>query len=724
MAYDEADVASADEAPPAERKHSDEDLHKLFSQWDRDVMDAQSHWAVEARLCYDMVSGEQWEETAKKQLKDECVAAITWNRIQPLVDAVSGAQIQNRHETKYYPREIGDVGVNETLTAAAEWVGDEGDFEDEETDAFYDALVCGLGWTELRIDYEEEPDGQILKDRVDALEMRWDPSSRKRNLADARYYRRKRPFSKDQFKDRFPEWAGKIDTGTDSDQPATSTDNPGDDYNDDTVPDERKSKNEIFVKEYQWFEIETFFTVYDSRTGEKTEFEEEAFENLIAELKARNMLGRMDWTKQKRRCYYRAFCADDEILDYEEMPKRRDGSPVGFTYHAITGKRDRNKGTWYGLVRSMVDPQRWANKWLTQILVIINKNAKGGAFVEIGALAEPNKAIEDWSQPNPLIFVNSGALAGGAIRERTAPPYPQGLDRLIQMAIASIRDVTGINQELLGMVDRDQPGILEQQRKEAGYAMLSMYFDALRRYRKMSGRTLLDFIQLFLSPETKIRIVGQEGGVKYVALGDQRETARFDVIVDEAPSGPNQKDKVWAMIVQMLPLLTRQPLPPEVWAEALRYSPIPSALAEKFGAALVKPPDPQQQQAMAEQQIMQKAMAQAQLRKLNAEAAGKEADAQATMGELPLRQMELQIDAQKLQVDAQKTQADFITSQANAQSAMMDAGQRRADAELTAAKTELTKAQTAHQVIESAISKLFALRDTLVAAETEVRITT
>ena len=52
-----------------------------------------------------------------------------------------------------------------------------------------------------------------------------------------------------------------------------------------------------------------------------------------------------------------------------------------------------------------------------------------------------------------------------------------------------------------------------------------------------------------------MRVVGPDGA-QSVRLAKEKTTGEYDVIVDEAPSSPNQKDKTWAMLVQMAPLLT------------------------------------------------------------------------------------------------------------------------------------------------------------------------
>ncbi len=642
MAYD--DGVSDEDTPNDSR--SDE-LKKTFARWDTDLLQTWAQWREEARMSYAMVAGDQWDQEAKADLEEQLIAPVSWNRIQPLVDAVSGAQIQNRHEIKFFPREMGDVGANELLTSAAEWAADEGDFEDEESDAFFDALVCGVGWTEMRMDYEEAVEGEIRKDRIDPLEMSADPSAKKRNMADMRYLRRTRPFTKEQFEERFPDWKDEVSANNDPyDMASTGHTHAKDDYDtDDEHTDERRKSGDIFVKEYQWYELESFYRVIDPATQQETELSEGDYQRLDQKFMQHGM--DLGGVRAKRRIYYRAFCAGDKIIEHEELPDS------GFTYHCITGKRDRNSGIWYGLVRAMVDPQRWANKWMTQILVIINKNSKGGVIVEDDAVPDMREFEEDYAKPDAVSVVASGALAAGKIKDKPQVRYPEGLDRMIQMAISSIRDVTGINQELLGQADRTQPGIVETQRREAGYTMLAMFFDSLRRYRKVSGRMLLKYIQNYISDGRLIRIAGQEGGVQYIPLIRDETMKDYDVIIDESPSGPNQKEKVWGMLVQMMPILQRAPLPPQVWAELVKYSPLPESISQKIIKVITAPPPPEVQQAKQAQQQLMQANAMAEVKKTQTEAQENTAQAQ----EIAARARKLMLEGDQQAIETLLTKA-------------------------------------------------------------------
>ena len=614
MSDDDEDDIDAPETPEAD----DEALMRKLSSWENQARQHWSQWRQEARRCYDFVAGNQWTADDKAKLLEEYRQPIVFNRTGPMVDAVIGAEILNRQEVRYVPREVGDVQVNEVISAASEWARDLCDAEDEESDAFSDVITCGMGWTETRMDYEIDAEGTIRIDRVDPFEMWGDPSARKRNLADARYCYRGRYRDKRELPS---EWREKISQSSSDDAETNigrGQTGPGDDYEDGDkeTTGEDKNKGRVFIKHFQWWELEDAYKMADEATGQTAVLEPDEFRNTVMQFIAAGMQPPQAM-KLKVRRYYQAFVCGDALLE----PKSRITCDR-FTFNCITGKRDRNSGTWYGIVRAMMDPQMWANKWLSQILHILNTSAKGGVLFEKDAFENPRKAMEDWAKPDSMIELKTGALGRGALQERAAKNYPQGLDRLMEFAVNSMPQVTGINLELLGLVQKEQAGVLEAQRKQAGYAILAVFFDSLRRYRKMQGRVMLHYIQEYISDGRLVRIQGQNGNEQYVPLVRNRDTAKYDVIVDEAPMSANQKEAVWGMLTQMLPILQKQPVPMEVWQEFLRYSPLPSSVSGKISQHLAQAaqPDPEQQQ-------MQMAGAQLALRKEAATAAKDETQA-------------------------------------------------------------------------------------------------
>src|SRR6185437_10982446 len=122
--------------------------------WYKIARDHWQEWRQEAAECFDLVAGHQWSEDDLEILRDQMRPAVTFNRIQPFVDVVGGLEVNNRQETQYFPRQLGAAGVNELFTGAAKWSRDECDAEDEESEAFRDACICGMGNTQTLMTYD------------------------------------------------------------------------------------------------------------------------------------------------------------------------------------------------------------------------------------------------------------------------------------------------------------------------------------------------------------------------------------------------------------------------------------------------------------------------------------------------------------------------------------------------------------------------------------------
>lgn len=588
----------------------------------KEAMDHQASWREQAEEDYAFIAGNQWDQADIDLLKQQLRPAVTFNRVQPMVYAVAGHEVNNRQEVRYIPRELGDVGVNELLTGAADWVRDQCDAEDEESDAFWDTIVCGMGWTETRMDWESDPQGEIIIERVDPFEIWHDPSARKRNLSDARYVFRVKDMSVEDARALFPGFS--VSTGTDQGwgmpignmaEPHHTI--PGDQYKNDEDHSGQGHRKGARIVEYQWVELEPVVSMTDPVTGQVIDMSPEQAEPIIARMVASGI--QTDVSQRTVRRVYRAFFAGDQTLEVGP-----NSDPERFTYQCITGKRDRNQNHWYGLVRSMKDPQRWSNKFFSQMMHIINTNAKGGLLAETNAFVDPRKAKEEWARADSIIDMEDGAISEGRIMPKPVAEVPISLVNMMQFSLEALPGVTGISMEMLGMADKVQPGVLEYQRRQAGLTILATLFDNLRRYRKQQGRVLLTFITRYISDGRLVRITGQDGSQQYVPLARNPSVRTYDVIVDDAPTSPNQKEKTWQIVQAMIPPPVMAQLPPPIQIALLRYSPLPESLINQLTELLqqAQQPDPMMQQA----QQIQMAQAQADVQKTQSETAENAAD--------------------------------------------------------------------------------------------------
>jgi len=533
---------------------------------------------------------------------------------------------------------MGDATPNEIYTGAAEWFRDQADAETHESDSFRDMLICGMGWTESRLDFESNPQGEPVVDRIDPFEMFWDFNAKQINIADRRRVWRVRDVPFSEAKAQFP---GRAKSEFDAEWTDATTGSvkehgeEGDDNEADTM---------VRIVQVQWVERESYYLAVDPTTGEQAEFKPDEFATLQ---KRMEMLGvPIEAAQMKRKVIKQAFLGN-VVLSYGDAPCREE-----FSLQCITGKRDRNTGTWYGLVRAMKDPQRWANKWLSQMMHIMNVNSKGGLLAEKGAFKNQRQAEESWSDPSAITWLEDGALSTTHTRVKEKPPaqFPAGFQQLTEFAVGSIRDTTGVSVEMLGLREAGQAASLEMQRKQAGMVILQGFFDSLKKYRVSQGKVMLYYIQNDLSDGRLIRIVGQDKE-QYIPLLKQA-TAEYDIIVDDAPTSPNQKEAAWAIMMQLLPVMGSM-MPPEMMVTLLEYSPLPSTIVEKLKKQAEELQASQSEQAQQQQQMMQQREG-AEIGKIESETQKNQVTAQVQAQEaqiqVPLQQMEMQVRGGELRI--------------------------------------------------------------------------
>ena len=656
-----AEYAMSEPDAPEGKPGNDGLMLQLQSWFKQDITHV-SAWRKEAREDFQFYAGDQWAEDDLNTLREQKRPPLTTNRIQPLVNAVVGSEINNRREVRFIPREQGDAQANEILTAAAEWFRDECGAEDEESDAFEDAVISGMGWTDTRLDFEDDPDGAPRVERINPFEMVWDKSAEKPNLADCGRLFRVREIGYEAAteltgeKDRAKLHAGWVRSLADTkphDQDAADRYEGG---QEDAFGG--SGSDMCLVVEARWFERETFYRSVDiSNPTQMREYSPKEFERLNE--MAKQMLGQeLPSVKQRRRVLRRCFIGS-EILGQPDKPMVPDGM---FGWEAITGYRDKIRGQFYGIVRAAKDPQRWTNKFFSQVQFLLNSQSKGGIMAERDAFENIREAEMSWAKSDQITYLKNGALSGQnpKVLPKPAAQFPNGFFALFQESKEAISQVTGLSQEFLGTREVNQPGVLENTRRQSSLNLLAALFNALRRYRKRQGRVMLHLIQKHLADGRLIRIVGK-GKEQYVPLTrDQVSQRTYDIIVDDSPTSPNEKDRTWAILMQMLPLV-RDLMTPEIALEMLEMSPLPASLVAdlKKKAAQMKMEE-QQNQKPSEEEMRMKAL----MEKHQVDMAGKQAG--------------LQVDQQRAHMDMQGKAIDLMAKQQEAQ-IDLDAAARKAE---------------------------------------------
>jgi hypothetical protein len=223
-----------------------------------DAEDFWHNWRVEARDDFAFISGKQWLAEDEAILNEQKRPPVTFNYSEKMIDAVVGAEVSNRQEATYRPRGVEDAALAELWNNAAQWARDEGNAEDEESDAFRDMLICGMGWTQMRMSYDEDIEGKIVTDRIDPLEMWYDPSAGKPGVIDRRYAFRKWWIDEREAK---REWPKAFFPTTSEDNASTGVIIRSHRYEDGETDAQDKHKGQVEVLHYECVEKEPFYRI-------------------------------------------------------------------------------------------------------------------------------------------------------------------------------------------------------------------------------------------------------------------------------------------------------------------------------------------------------------------------------------------------------------------------------------------------------------------------------
>lgn len=568
----------------------------------KEAADAHRPWSTQAHEAQRFVAGHQWEEDQVRQLQELGKPKITYNYIAPLINGLVGYESQNRQQMLFTPRlpehllseqyDVSAADAVDTASAGVRWAMARCHGNHERSLVFRDLAVTGMGWASHSMEYEDDLDGKYVYERIPGDQMLWDPRSRKQNLEDAAWVARVSAYHIDEIEER---WGKKkrqevLSTRRNEESSSVVGGLVGDMHGPTTIVNHSpniydagaqevnaaprspmgSSKGYIPVVDYQWRErypITRVFLNDENQTVlnlDKKDFAEWKKNNPDAPVEK--------ILKASKYRYKRIHVTGGVQLD--------DEADVflfkSFTYKCVTGYWDNNDNSWYGLLRSMLDPQKGINKYFALAVYLMSVSPKGLVLVEESAIANPAKLAQDLARPGALVRLRDKAISENKIKVEPGPAIPDALTKLLEISMQALYAAGGIPAELAtqsgtGDMPSDLPDKLDKSMHSLG-----MFLDAYKRYRESETMLCLDFLRFFMPTGRWIR-VGGPGSEQHLQLLEGPLSVEFDLEMDDVPVDPSHKKQVWAILQPIMPMLLRMDL---VGPELLKLAPVPKSVID------------------------------------------------------------------------------------------------------------------------------------------------
>lgn len=498
------------------------------------------------------LGGEQWPQEDIKRLKKIRAGALVVPELQSHVDAVAGKETTERFAVNYKPRNPAepDSSWAHMLNEVGRALLQRAEAEHELSWAYRDMVAGGIGFVTYRYDTDRDPEGMLSVRAETPFQVVYDPFARQQNLTDGRWIAVIRWVPRDSARARWP----KIDKAANGDleDGASTSLIPGSSRNQ-TVVDEAYSpennkrevaRNRDFkIVHYQWWKPSPFHLWQDPQTGEVRSDTPEVYASIAEALVANGMEAPPYVVRSALRAH-EAFICGKTVL--EARPCAVNDLPT----HAMTcfPRKLADYTEWYGLVDKAKDVQLLMNKLHTLAVHLTAASTKDLVIAEANAFEDWAEAEVAYSSPSRIVKANNGAIAGGKIMVERASGLSPIVSQLLELAGSLVPKATGVNIYQMGAVENlsRTSNAAVQSVQRAGQTVLSQPVDALRRFRARQGRYLAMWVSAMMDERDIARVISPDLAAKIPPKDQWPSLSRFDIVVDEAPSTPNDLERLWA----------------------------------------------------------------------------------------------------------------------------------------------------------------------------------
>lgn len=458
----------------------------------------------EARMFDAFYYGDQWEDGIKTTLDAQKRPWHTVNLILSTVNAVTGEYIRSRQDISFVPQGKGaHADTANSLRFLFKQIALNNDSEQKEKMVFQDGLIQDRGYFYYYLDFSDNMQGEIREEVIDPTDVILDPGAKDYDPETWSEVFVSRWMTPEEIGALYgPEFRDKVDLasaagtfGHDSiewEAPNFS----GNHYNSEvffqsTEADIKRVKRiRVIERQYKRLTRTAFFV--DPETGDMRRVPEAWSKERAVEFAIPLELHIM-WKPERR---VRVTITADRTLLHDNWSLFDRISIVPFFPYFRRGRP-------FGLVRNLISPQEMLNKVTSQELHVVNTTANSGWMFRSGTLV--NMDTDDLASQGSktgLVLEYTGEQAPEKIQPNQVPT---GLDKISSKAGLFFREISGVNEAMLGAGRSDSSKALES-RKRGGLVQQEILFDNLDFTRKLRAKLLLQIVQNYYSETRLIQV--------------------------------------------------------------------------------------------------------------------------------------------------------------------------------------------------------------------------
>ena len=489
-------------------------------------------WRDEADKAYRFYAGDQDTAEAKMMLTSQQRPVTVHNEIAPKVNMLVGLAAQTKYQPTIIPVGMEDEPLAELMNGVYKFFVKKIKLIRRLLECFEHAVKSGRSLVYFYIDKQNPFAPEIKTKRIDGRNFILDPQSVEYDQSDARFIFIDSWLTKEQIQSMWPDF----DPIAANDSILLSPYQP-------VFFNEDKKKYRIVECWYKTYTKVVWFV--NPMSGKPESLEPDEFKKFAKILETGDeKLGIPPLTTPlesvgsiREDINYLIFSGDTR-LEGGRSPYKLKGFPC-----ALMGAyKDDIINNWFGVITTMIDPQKGKNAMIRQLSHLLQTLPKGILVHEVGAILNIEEYEEKSSSPNFHLEVAQGGIE--KFKFMTQPQISPIFLQLEQMFSQSMKDVSGVQDTLMGVqTSSREPGVTVGKRQETGLAVLYTLFDNFAETRMQAGKILLSMIQQYVSMPQVIRIEGPQGmQLSQINTQIQRDNdgfndvtaGEFDLVVDEA----------------------------------------------------------------------------------------------------------------------------------------------------------------------------------------------